>query len=88
MEILQTPYGNFLVYVNRLDHLQDNIYHVSFVDKDNKTQVILMQRTLDGWSVSSPQNLPGWLMGLQHQLCDVVQKEHQKELQESMAEPI
>lgn len=86
MEILQTPMGNFNVYINRLTSPQENIYHISFVDRNNKTWVVLMQRTLTGWSIINSQRLPGWIMDLQRQLFDLVSTDYLREHQSSFKE--
>ena len=77
MEILQTPMGNFNIYINRLTSPQENIYHISFVDRNNKTYVVLMQRTRNEWVITNSQSLPQWIMDLQQQLCDLVAAQYQ-----------
>ena len=77
MEILQTPMGNFNVYINRLTSPQENTYHISFVDRNNKTYVVLMQRTRNEWVITNSQSLPQWIMDLQQQLCDLVAAQYQ-----------
>jgi len=50
METLETFYWNFTIYLNRLTSPQENLLQISFVDKRNKTHVVLMRYSMaDGF---------------------------------------
>jgi hypothetical protein len=87
MEKVQSPYGNFTVYVNYLDYgnftvyvnyldlAQDKSFHISFVDSSKKVYVILMKESARQWIVSNEEDLPHWIIELQSQFQMLVQKE-------------
>lgn len=78
METLQTPYGNFNVYLNPLYSAQGNYFHISFVDKKNKLHVILMQEKWGVWLITDPGKQPDWILALSSQLDKLIIKEQLK----------
>jgi hypothetical protein len=79
MELLQTPFGSFPVYLNRLFESQEITFHVSFVDKNNKLHVVLMQCTAEKSIIMNRESLPEWIVALQDQLDVMIRTELSKE---------
>lgn len=74
MNILESAYGRFNVYVNHVPSNED-LVHLSFVDKTNKTQVVLMRQIGDKWFFADPQSIPLWIISLQEQFDGLIKKE-------------
>jgi len=75
METLETPYGNFTIYVNRLTLPEENLLHISFVDKRNKTHVVLMRHSMGNWVFRNIKNTPLWIVSMQDLLNDLILKQ-------------
>jgi hypothetical protein len=75
METLTTMYGNFNVYINQLFEAGEDIFHVSFIDKENKLQIVRMQMGLNKCSFVDPHGLPSWIIALEQQLSDIIIKQ-------------
>lgn len=75
MEKLQTLFGNLNVYINRLPAPEENIFHVSFVDKQNKTHSILMHYDSERWAFCHREQIPMWVTELENPLGDLISKE-------------
>jgi hypothetical protein len=75
MEFLQTPFGSFTVYLNRLSESQENNFHISFVDKNNRLHVVLVQWTEEKCIIANRESLPDWIVALQDQLDVMIRKE-------------
>lgn len=73
METLQTPFGRITIYLNRLP--EENSFHVSFVDKDNKTYAILMHYDSSRWVFSNRENVPHWFASSEAELNHLILKE-------------
>lgn len=65
MNILETSYGRFHIYVNYLPSEDENLIHLSFVDKNNKTHIVLMRQLNGKWFFAEPEALPHWIISLQ-----------------------
>ena len=72
MGTLETSYGNFSIYLNRL---HGNLFHISFVDKQNKTQFFLMRYQNDKWIFEGMNNLPDWISRMQDQLDTLIKRQ-------------
>jgi hypothetical protein len=79
MEIIQTPFGSFNVYFNRISDSETDMYHISFVDKNNKLQIMQMQFVNNSWSFMNPELQPDWLLAMEKRFSDLVMKEVLKE---------
>lgn len=75
MEILETSYGTLSVYVNPLISSEENLFHLSFVDKANKTHSIFMKEDDGHWTFADPGSVPGWITGLHQQFNTLISKE-------------
>lgn len=75
MEILETSYGTLSVYVNPLISSEENLFHLSFVDKNNKTHSILMKEDDGKWMFADPVSVPDWITGLHQQFNTLISKE-------------
>jgi hypothetical protein len=75
MDTLKTPFGNFNVYINRLTAPKENIFHVSFVDKQNKTNTFLMHFNSEQWVFSDPSSVPSWFTEFEPELNNLITKE-------------
>lgn len=75
MNILETSYGRFHIYVNYLPSQDENLIHLSFVDKDNKTHIVLMRQVNGKWLFAHPETLPHWIISLQEQFDILATKE-------------
>jgi hypothetical protein len=75
MEILQTPYGNFNFYINYLNSSEENFFHISFVDKSNKTYSIVMTKSGEEWIILNPHSLPIWITALHRQFNSMITRE-------------
>lgn len=73
METLQTPYGRVTIYLNHLP--EENSFHVSFVDKSNKTHTILMHYDGSRWVFSSTEHVPHWFVSFEAELNHLITKE-------------
>ncbi|MBO9682292.1 MAG: hypothetical protein J7502_06435 [Flavisolibacter sp.] len=67
MNILETSYGRFHIYVNYLPSQDENLIHLSFVDKNNKTHIVLMRQLNGKWFFANPETLSDWIIGLEEQ---------------------
>jgi hypothetical protein len=75
MKRLETIYGSFNVYVNRLISPEGIHFHLSFVDSRKKTQIVVMKKTGKGFEFINLENLPDWIVDLHSQLSGIVLKE-------------
>lgn len=83
MELLKTPHGIFNCYVNPVQFLDEIYYHISFVDKSNKTHTVLMSKSESGWTFLNQDSLPSWIPYLQEQFAEMIEKEMHKARQEA-----
>ncbi len=72
MERLQTLYGSFNVYVNKLVSNEELQFHVSFVNQKNKLHILLMQYSAGGWKIAEKENQPGWIVALEGQMNNLI----------------
>lgn len=82
MEIIQTPYGNFNVYINTISSPQGLSYHISFVDKSKKTQIFTMEMVNNQLEFVNSLALPQWVSSLKDQFEGLVTKHRKREFQE------
>ncbi len=75
MNILGTTYGRFHVYINHLPSEEENLVHLSFVDKNNKTHIVLMRQLNGKWFLAHPGTLPHWIANLEEQFDILITKE-------------
>ena len=75
MNILESAYGRFNIYVNQVATLNEDLVHLSFVDKNNQTQIVLMRQTAGKWFFADPQSVPHWINSLREQFDALIQKE-------------
>lgn len=76
MNIMETSYGRFHIYVNHLPSHDENLVHLSFVDKNNKTHIVLMRQLNSKWFFADPGALPHWIIGLQEQFDILVTEKY------------
>jgi hypothetical protein len=88
MNILETSYGRFHIYVNYLPSQDENLAHLSFVDKNNKTHIVLMRQLNGKWFFADPEALPHWIVSLQQQFDTLVTGEILRNYQPSVATAI
>lgn len=88
MNKLETSYGRFHIYVNCLSAEDENLIHLSFVDKNNKTHVVLMRQVNSKWVFAHPEALPHWIISLEEQFDTIATKELTRNYQSSTATPI
>jgi hypothetical protein len=74
MERMQSPHGNFNVYVNLLRSEGEMVFHISFVDKKNKLHVLLLRQENNAWSLMNPEQQPHWVLELLPQLQELLVK--------------
>lgn len=74
MQRLETNYGTFMVYINRLNS-SDDLFHISFVDKSNKLQTAIMEPKDANWTFVNKEILPGWILDLEKQFETLLLKE-------------
>jgi hypothetical protein len=84
METLETTYGTFNIYVNRIVTQEEILLHISFVDKQNKTHIVLMRFTSGKWSFNEPEKLPGWIVNLKDEFINAIAKNSIRELREGV----
>jgi hypothetical protein len=84
MNILESAYGRFNVYVNHLSTPDQNLIHLSFVDKDNKTQVVLMKQIGGKWFFADPTSIPLWIISLQEQFDVLIKKDNLQNYHQSV----
>lgn len=84
METLETAYGTFNIYVNRVVTQEEILLHLSFVDKQNKTHVVLMRFTTGKWSFDQPEKLSGWIVNLKEEFINAIAKNSIRELREGV----
>lgn len=75
METLQTPHGKFTICLNPIYTPIETLFHVSFVDKNNKTHRMLMHCDFDLWKFSCPEEVPDWFINMEPQLGDLITRE-------------
>jgi hypothetical protein len=75
MKKLTTPFGSFNVYLNRLAETEEETFHISFVDKDNKVHIIMMKWASDTLSFVNVEQLPEWVFSMRQQLIDLIMHE-------------
>jgi len=85
MERIETFYGPFNVYLNRLSNSHENLYHISFVDKQNKAHVVLLTRYMNQWSFVNEENLPDWIISLKAQFEVLIRRSFRSDFSPSMA---
>jgi hypothetical protein len=84
MNTLESVYGRFNIYVNQLPPPDDDLIHLSFVDKDNKTQVVLMRKIAGKWFFADPKSLPLWIISLQEQFDVLIKKDNLQNYHQSV----
>jgi hypothetical protein len=88
MDILETPYGRFHIYVNYLPSEDENLIHLSFVDKNNKTHIVLMRQFNNQWHFEHSEKLPHWIINLQHQFDILITREMIRSYHPSVAKSV
>jgi hypothetical protein len=83
MNTLETNYGRFNIYVNYLPSQDGNLIHLSFVDKNNKTYVVLMRQLNGRWIFAYPDTLPDWIINLEDRFDTLVTGEILRNYQSS-----
>ena len=84
MEVLDTIYGSFNVYVNRVVTEEEILLHISFVDKQNKTHIVLLKYILGRWSFDEPQKYPDWVIGLKDEFINLIAKNSIREFRSAL----
>ena len=72
MEKLETLYGSFNVYLNKLPSVDGLFFHVSFVDRKNKVHCILMRYHSGLWTITEREKHPAWVLALEERLRKLV----------------
>jgi hypothetical protein len=75
MKKLLTPFGSFNIYINRLLEEGDDIFHISFIDKNNKAHIIHMQQGPVEWDIINPDAIESWIVSLRAQLQELITME-------------
>lgn len=84
METLETAYGVFNTYVNRVITPEEILIHISFVDKQNKTHIVLLRFASGKWSFDKPEKHPGWVVDLKDEFINLIAKNSIRELREGI----
>jgi hypothetical protein len=85
MNILETTYGRFHVYINYLLSEEENMAHLSFVDKNNKTHIVLMRQFNGKWLLVQPETLSHWIVNLEEQFDILITTELLRNYQPAIA---
>lgn len=75
MKQIRTPYGVFNAYTNRLPESNDT-FNISFVDKNNKTHIVLLQCITDQWIMINAYIHPEWIVKLLPQFILMAEQEN------------
>lgn len=84
MELLDTAYGTFNIYVNRIFTEEEILLHISFVDKQNKTHIVMMRYTSGKWSFDQPEKHPSWILHLKDEFVSLIAKNSIREFREAL----
>jgi hypothetical protein len=84
MELLETSYGTFNIYVNRIFTKEEILLHISFVDKQNKTHIVMMRYTSGKWSFDQPEKHPSWILHLKDEFVSLIAKNSIREFREAL----
>lgn len=84
MEVLDTSYGTFNIYVNRVVTEEEMLLHISFVDKQNKTHIVLMRYVSGKWSFDQPERYPAWVLGLRDEFINLIAKNSIREFRDAL----
>jgi hypothetical protein len=84
MELLDTAYGTFNIYVNRIFTKEEILLHISFVDKQNKTHIVMMRYTSGKWSFDQPEKHPSWILHLKDEFVSLIAKNSIREFREAL----
>ena len=84
MELLETSYGTFNIYVNRIFTEEEILLHISFVDKQNKTHIVMMRYTSGKWSLDQPEKHPSWILHLKDEFVSLIAKNSIREFREAL----
>ena len=84
METLETIYGTFNIYVNRVITPEEILLHISFVDKQNNTHIILMRFASGKWLFDEPERHPDWVIDLKDRFISLIAKNSLRELREDI----
>jgi hypothetical protein len=74
MKRIKTPYGSFNTYINRLPECDDT-FSISFVDKNNKSHIVLMQCICESWVMINAYLQTEWILKLLPQFILMVEQE-------------
>jgi hypothetical protein len=75
---METPMGMVSFYFNRLSTEEDTRYHISFIDRDRKAQMINMTEHKGRWKIMNPETCPEWILNLE--------KEFESSIKENLRE--
>lgn len=84
MELLETSYGTFNIYVNHVVTEEEILLHISFVDKQNKTHIVLMRYNSGKWLFDQPERYPDWILRLKDEFINLIAKNSIREFRDSM----
>jgi hypothetical protein len=62
---METPNGMVSLYFNGLLTADGIRYHISFVDREGKVHIIIMDEHKGRWKIINPQNYPEWIVSLE-----------------------
>jgi hypothetical protein len=82
MEKLITSNGSYNVYINRLPEIDEETFHLSFIDKNNKLHTFLMTCVNDNWQIKEDRSYDTWILALQPQLHRFIVKHLEQECSE------
>jgi hypothetical protein len=85
MERIETSYGSFNVYLNRIANSQGDLYHISFVDKQNKAHVAILTRYMNQWSFVNEESIPDWIISLKGQFETLIRRSFKSDFSRSIA---
>lgn len=84
MELLETAYGTFSIYVNRVFTEEEILLHISFVDKQNKTHIVIMRYNSGKWLFDQPEKHPAWVIHLKDEFISLIAKNSIREFREAL----
>lgn len=75
MKQIKTPHGTFAIYINRVTVDSREFHHLSFVDKENRVQIVLMQHAEGQWSFANEFQLPEWITSMRTWFITLIMQE-------------
>jgi hypothetical protein len=69
---LETSKGPFIFHFNRIFTAGGVHYHISFIDKNRKSQAFNMSEDGGKWTFVNPDNLPDWMVTIEAKLGNVI----------------